>query len=255
MIPNQVIYIGKIKHMRLIPKRHKFQYNFFSLFLDIDLFVKTRRQLSVLGINRFNIFSIYEKDHGLRDGSSLRSWLDSELQRAQMPEADKVFLLCFPRILGYVFNPFSVYYCYSSGILTAIVYEVKNTFGDQITYISNVEIDKNNLIKHSQVKKMYVSPFIEMDQTYSFLIRPPGEKLSITISQSGKEGKTLIATQNGSAIKLSDTNLLKCMVTHPLMTLKVIVGIHWEAFRLVLKGIKFHRYSSRLENKKLTLKK
>jgi DUF1365 family protein len=250
MIPRQVIYIGKIMHLRLIPKIHKFQYSFFSLFLDIDVFDKTQCELSIFSVNRFNIFSFYEKDHGLRDGSPLRPWLNSELQRTQMPDADQVFLLCFPRILGYVFNPFSAYFCYSKGVLTTIVYEVKNTFGDQITYIRNTKISDNNVIKHSQTKKMYVSPFIEMDQTYSFMIRPPGDKLSIRISQSGKEGKTLIATQNGEAILLNDTNLLKCMVTHPLMTLKVIIGIHWEAFRLVLKGIKFNRYSPQFENKK-----
>lgn len=250
MIPNQVIYIGKIMHMRLIPKMHKFQYSFFSLFLDIDVFDATQRKLRFFSINRFNIFSFYEKDHGLRDGSSLRLWLNSELQRTQMPEADKVYLLCFPRILGYVFNPFSAYFCYNNGILTTIIYEVKNTFGDQITYIRNAKISGNNLIKHSQTKKMYVSPFIEMDQTYSFLIKPPSDRLSIKISQSGKDGKTLIATQNGEAVELSDINLLKCMVTHPLMTLKVIIGIHWEAFRLVLKGIKFYSYNAQLQNKK-----
>ena len=250
MIPNQAIYIGKIMHMRLIPKRHKFQYSFFSLFLDIDFFEKTQRKLSIFSLNRFNIFSFYEKDHGLRDGSPLRSWVNNELRRTKMPVADQVFLLCFPRIFGYVFNPFSAYFCYSRGVLTAIVYEVKNTFGDQITYIRSAETSDNNFIKHSQTKKMYVSPFIEMDQTYSFLIKPPGDKLSIKISQSGKEGKTLIATQNGEAIELSDINLLRCMVTHPLMTLKVIIGIHWEAFRLMLKGIKLHKYSIQLENKK-----
>ena len=250
MIPHQVIYIGKIMHMRLIPKMHKFQYGFFSLFLNIDVFEKTERKLRVFSVNRFNIFSFYEKDHGLRDGSPLRPWLDSELQRAQMPDVDQVFLLCFPRIFGYVFNPFSAYFCYKKGVLRTIVYEVKNTFGDQITYISNTEISDNSLIKHNQTKKMYVSPFIEMEQTYSFSIKPPGDKLSIKISQSGKEGKTLIATQNGDAIELSDFNLLKCMVTHPLMTLKVIIGIHWEAFRLILKGIKYHSYNPQLENKK-----
>ena len=250
MTPNQVIYIGKIMHMRLIPKLHKFQYSFFSLFLNIDAFENTQQKLSVFSVNSFNIFSFFERDHGLRDGSPLRPWLNNELQRTQMPDADQVFLLCFPRIFGYVFNPFSAYFCYNKGVLRTIVYEVKNTFGDQITYIRSAEASENNLIKHSQTKKMYVSPFIEMEQTYSFSIKPPGDKLSIRISQSGKEGKTLIATQNGEAIKLSDVNLLKCMVTHPLMTLKVIIGIHWEAFRLILKGIKLHRYNPQLENKK-----
>ena len=250
MIPNQAIYVGKIMHMRLIPKMHKFYYSFFSLFLDIDVFDETQRKLNLLSINKFNIFSFYERDHGLRDGSSLRLWLDSELRRARMPNAEQVFLLCFPRIFGYVFNPFSAYFCYNKGVLTTIVYEVKNTFGDQIAYIRGAKTSKNNLIKHSQTKRMYVSPFIEMDQTYNFMIKPPGDRLSIRISQSGKEGKTLIATQIGGAVELNDVNLLKCVVTHPLMTLKVIVGIHWEAFRLVLKGIKFHRYSAHAENKK-----
>ena len=244
MIPKQVIYIGKIMHMRLIPKRHKFQYSFFSLFLDVDLLHATKKELRILGVNKFNLFSFYERDHGSRDGKSLRPWVDYQLKKNGMPKADRVFILSFPRMFGYVFNPFSVYFCYTNYSLTSIIYEVKNTFGDQITYVKNINSEKKELIQHRQSKKMYVSPFIEMDQTYSFLLKPPGEKLSIRISQSGEAGETLVATQNGKAIELSDTNLLRCFLTNPLMTFKVIFGIHWEALVLFLKGIKFHKYKA-----------
>ncbi len=244
MIPKQVIYIGKIMHMRLIPKTHKFQYSFFSLFLDIDLLQTTTRGLRVFGVNKFNLFSFYERDHGSRDGKSLRSWVDYQLKKNKMPRADRVFLLSFPRMFGYVFNPFSAFFCYTNDSLTSVIYEVKNTFGDQITYIKTTNLKQEESIQHNQSKKMYVSPFIEMDQTYSFSLKPPGEKLSIRISQSGKEGETLVATQSGKAIELSDTNLLRCFVGNPLMTFKVIFGIHWEALVLFLKGIKFHRYKA-----------
>jgi hypothetical protein len=91
---------------------------------------------------------------------------------------------------------------------------------------------------------MYVSPFIEMDQIYSFSLKAPGKKLSIRISQVGKDGETLIATQNGKAIELNNINLLRCLVSYPLMTFKVVLGIHWEALLLLLKGMKFHKYNA-----------
>ena len=244
MIPKQVIYIGKIMHMRLIPKRHKFQYSFFSLFLDIDLLQTTKTKLRIFGVNNFNIFSFYESDHGSRDGKSLRPWVDYQLAKNKMPRADKVFLLSFPRMFGYVFNPFSAYFCYTNDNLTSVIYEVKNTFGDQITYIKMINSKGRGLIRHNQSKKMYVSPFIDMDQTYSFLLKPPGEKLSIRISQAGEAGETLVATQNGKAIELSDANLLRCFFTNPLMTFKVIFGIHWEALVLLIKGIKLYKYNA-----------
>lgn len=243
MIPREVIYVGKIMHLRLIPKKHKFQYSFFSFLLDIDCLQKPKKDLRLLSINRFNIFSFYEKDHGSRDGSALRVWADDQLKKNKMPVAERIFLLSFPRMFGYVFNPFSAYFCYSGGILTSIIYEVKNTFGDQITYIKAIELDGDNLIQHNQEKKMYVSPFIEMDQIYFFSLKPPGKKLSIRIDQSGKEGETLIATQTGKAIELSNVNLLWCLITYPLMTLKVILGIHWEALLLLVKGMKLHKHN------------
>ena len=244
MIPKEVIYIGKIMHLRLIPKRHKFQYSFFSLFLDVDFIKTPKKKLSLFSVNKFNLFSFYEKDHGSRDGKPLRPWINQQLKKNKMPKADRVFLHSFPRMFGYVFNPFSAYFCYTGELLTSIIYEVKNTFGDQVTYIKMVTSNGDDLIQHKQSKKMYVSPFIEMDQIYSFSLKPPGKKLSIRISQVGKGGETLIATQNGKAIELNNINLLRCLVSYPLMTFKVVLGIHWEALLLLIKGMKFYKYNA-----------
>ena len=249
MIPTQVIYVGYIMHKRLIPKEHKFKYKFFSLFLDIDDLEKTQKKLRFFSLNKFNLLSFYQKDHGPRDGSRLRPWLDKQLEKSNMPRADKVFLLSFPRMFGYVFNPFSAYFCYTKNSLSSIVYEVKNTFGDQILYIREANEDKENFVMHSHRKEMYVSPFIEMEQIYEFVLKPPSEKLNIKISQSGSRGRTLVAKQTGNAIELNSANLLKCVVRNPLMTLKVIVGIHWEALILVLKGIKLQRHENNVEQK------
>ncbi len=249
MTPTQVIYVGNIVHSRLIPKKHKFKYKFFSLFLDIDKLQETAMSLPLFSIDKFNLLSFYQSDHGPRDGRQLRPWLDMQLKTNNMPPADRVFLLSFPRMFGYVFNPFSAYFCYTKNNLSSIVYEVKNTFGDQILYIKEIAEDKENIIMHSHKKQMYVSPFIEMEQTYEFTLKPPNENLHIKISQSGSMGRTLIATQTGKAIELTSANLLKCMVRNPLMTLKVICGIHWEALILLLKGIKLYKYESTIEKK------
>ncbi len=247
MIPRQTIYVGYIMHQRLIPKVHKFRYKFFSLLLDIDNLEKTQKGLRFFSLDKFNLLSFYQKDHGLRDGSSLREWLDLELKKNKMPPADTILLLSFPRMLGYVFNPFSVYFCYTKNNLSSLVYEVKNTFGDQILYIREARVNNDDFIMHRHKKEMYVSPFIEMEQIYDFVLKPPSEKLNIKISQSGANGRTLIATQSGKAIELTSVNLLKCTLRNPLMTLKVIVAIHWEALLLVIKGIKLHRYGSKSE--------
>jgi DUF1365 family protein len=206
---------------------------------------QTAKKFWFLNFNKFNLLSFYNRDHGPRDGSHLRDWIDSELKKRSYPPADKIFLLSFPRVLGYGFNPFSVYFCYNDNMLNAILYEVKNTFGDQIIYTSETSLDQGGFIRSGQVKEMYVSPFIEMDQFYKFSVKPPHEKLSIRIKQFGKKGDTLIATQNATAFELKDLKMLECLLTHPLMTLKVIVAIHWQALWLFIRGTKFIPYEKK----------
>ena len=134
-------------------------------------------------------------------------------------------------------------------ILKSIIYEVKNTFGDQVPYVFEAKIDKDGAIRHSQKKEMYVSPFIDMNQNYHFSIYPPNKKIAIRIKEEGGDGDILIATQNGVYKELTDFNLLLTLITHPLMGIKVILAIHWHALRLFLKGIRFHSYTEWVSNK------
>ena len=235
------LYVGDVMHMRLRPFGHKFRYRVFTSLLDIDRL--DQAALRLFRINRFGLFSFSEKDHGPRDGGALRPWVESLLEAEGLPKPERIMLLSMPRFLGFAFNPISVYYCYDAdGALQSVVYEVKNTFGDQIPYVINIQSDPDGAARHEQEKGMFVSPFIEMDQTYRFTIRPPGEKLALRIKQSDGGGDTLIAAQNGAIRPLTNKMLLKLSATHPLAAIKVVAAIHWQALKLAIKGAKFHRY-------------
>tara|TARA_B100000029_G_C17317821_1_gene866894 strand:+ start:65 stop:823 length:759 start_codon:yes stop_codon:yes gene_type:complete len=242
MVLDNGIYVGKVMHMRLAPKKHQFRHKIFSLFLDIDTFERTISKLRLLSLNCFGLISIHYKDHATRNGMTLRPWVDALLEKHKLPPAEKVFLLSFPRILGFGFNPISIYFCYVQEKLCSVIYEVKNTHGDQIPYVFGAEISEDGVIRHSQKKEMYVSPFLDMDNTYYFTIHPPSGKLAVRIKQTGKEGKVLIATQNGRFKPLTDRNLLGAILSYPLMGIKVTLAIHWHALRLFLKGLRYYSY-------------
>ncbi len=250
MVPDQCIYLGKIMHQRMIPNISKFEYKVFSIFIDLDKIENTINSLRLMSYNKFGLLSFFNKDHGPRDGSKLRNWVDKKLNEKNRPKAQKVFLLCFPRMYGYVFNPISVYFCYNNEKLSSVICEVKNTFGDQVIYVLSPEKNNEETIKAFQKKEMYVSPFIEMEQIYSFLFLPPCKNLSLLIKQKGSNGVTLIAKHDGEAYPLNDNTLIRCILSHPLMTLKVILAIHWQALKLFCKGIKYIRYPGKFELKK-----
>jgi len=237
------IYEGHVMHMRLTPFAHRFRYRVFTLLLDIDRLEETLGRLRLLRLDRFGLLGFDRRDHGPRDGSPLRPWVEARLAEAGLPVPARIRLLSFPRILGYVFNPLSVYYCEDArGRLESVVYEVKNTFGDQHAYVLPAGPGPDGAVRHEQDKGFFVSPFIGMDQRYAFTIRPPGERLAIRIRQRDGEGPWLIATQSGVRRPLTDGELLRQWLRHPLMTLKVFGAIHWQALRLWLKGATFHRY-------------
>ena len=243
------IYNGTVIHKRFKPKIHYFKYKVFSLLLDLSELEHLSKKIKFFSHNKFNLVSFYEKDHGNRDGSSLVSWVIKNLNDNNISSENvKIRLLCYPRILGYVFNPLSVFYIYDSNEkLICILYEVKNTFGEQHTYIFKID-DEKNFYQHNCEKKFHVSPFIEMDCNYFFRLLKPGEKISVIIDQYQENEKILYASQDGIRTDFNSKELIKSYLKHPLMTFKIILAIHFEAFKLWVKGIKFIKKKLKIRN-------
>ena len=246
---NSCIYNGNVIHKRFKPKEHFFKYKVFSLFIDLSELNELNDELNFFSLNKFNLISFYEKDHGERDGSSLINWVKHNLNINNIStENIKIKLLCYPRILGYVFNPLSIFFIYDNNEnLISILYEVKNTFGEQHTYVFKVE-GENKSIQNNCSKKFHVSPFIEMNCNYFFRILHPRENLSVKIDQHDHEGKILFASQDGKRSDLTSKNLMNSYLKHPLMTFKIIAAIHFEAFKLWTKGIKFIKKKFKIKN-------
>lgn len=238
-------------HHRFTPARHRFTYKVFSSLLDLDQLAQLD-QLRLFSVNRFNLFSFHESDHGQGKGS-LAEQIRRLLHRSGFSEATATIrILCYPRILGYVFNPLSVYFCYDTeDQLKVVLYEVSNTFGSRHTYILPVEDDKG-IVRQQCQKEMYVSPFMPMATEYHFRIQPPGDRVTVSIRQcEAKNDKNnentsktkaitpvLNAVFQGQKTPLCDRSLALMFVKYPLVTIKVIAGIHWEALRLWRKKLK-----------------
>lgn len=248
MIKNSKIYIGKVIHKRFKPKEHYFKYNVFSLLIDLNELEEINKYIKFFSYNKFNIISFYDKDHGDRDGSSIKLWVKKNLRNIGIITEDiSIKLLCYPRIFGYVFNPLSTYFIYNKhSELISIFYEVKNTFGEQHTYIFKAQDEKT--VQNKCKKKFYVSPFIEMDCEYHFKTLNPREQLSVVINQNDKDGKLLFASQDGISKDFNNKNLILSYLTHPLMTFKIIGAIHYEAFKLWAKRIKLIAKKIKLKN-------
>lgn len=239
------LYFGHVAHRRMAPIEHEFRYRIFSMVIDVDRVDELARPLKLFSAERFNLFSFFRKDHGTRDGSPLRPWIESELRRHDISTAPaRIELLCFPRILGHVFNPLSVYYCVNADErLFAIVYEVKNTFGGQHTYVARLASavgPDEEVPAHGTAKAFYVSPFIQMQAHYTFHARLPGDRLQLTIDEADEAGEPVLwAGWFGREAAFSDQSLLRAFFRYPLMTLKVVMAIHWQAVRVLLKGAKY----------------
>ena len=240
MIKSSSIYNGHVIHKRFIPKKHFFKYKVFSLLIDLSELYQLENELTLFSYNKFNVLSFYDVDHGPRDGSSLVDWVKSNMTKNNIEtEGIAIKLLCYPRIWGYVFNPLSVFFVYDKNSnLVSILYEVKNTFNEQHTYIFKLK-KSEELIEHSCRKKFHVSPFIEMNCTYYFKIAKPDEKISVYINLYADENKLLVALQEGIKVNLNNKNLIKVFLSHPMMSFKIILAIHFEAFKLWIKGIRF----------------
>jgi len=249
MIKSSSIYNGHVIHKRFWPKKHFFRYKVFSLLIDLSELYQLEKELTLFSYNKFNVLSFYDIDHGPRDGSSLIDWVKDNMTKNNInTDGITIKLLCYPRIWGYVFNPLSVFFVYDKNSnLVSILYEVKNTFNEQHTYIFKLQ-KSEKLIEHSCRKKFHVSPFIEMNCTYYFKITKPGEKISVYIDQHDNENKLLVALQEGIKVILNNKNLIKVFFSHPMMSFKIILAIHFEAFKLWIKRVKFVKKKFKIKN-------
>jgi DUF1365 family protein len=235
------LYVGSVAHRRLRPRGHRLRYRVFSLLIDLDEQALLAKRLRLFSLDGFNLFGFRAKDHLFGDGSDLRGQVESILQDAGMePDGGAIRLLAMPRVLGYGFNPLSIFFCYrNDGALRAILYEVNNTFNQRHCYLFRVDATQG-VLTHACDKEFYVSPFMAMDLTYAFSVRPPDEAYAISIRVADADGAMLNATQSMRRRPLDDRELLRVFFTHPLLTLKVIAGIHVEALRIWLKGVGLH---------------
>ncbi len=234
------LYFGEVMHARLKPIGHRFSYRVMSLLIDLDRLDQADRQSPLFGVNRAALYSFHEADHGGRDGSSLRAHASRCASEHGVDlTGGRVLLLCYPRLLGFAFNPLSVYFCHrADGALALMIYEVRNTFGDLHSYVLPVrpgEVSDAG-IRQQQDKMFYVSPFVEMAMRYHFRIQPPAETVRLRILETDREGPLLSATFSGRRRALTSAALLRSFVALPLVTLKIVAAIHWEALRLWLKG-------------------
>lgn len=235
------LYVGKVMHARMKPVGHRFSYRVMSLLIDLDRLKTADQQSPLFGVNRLALYSFHEKDHGERDGTSLLAFAQRRaVEHGIDLTGGRVRLLCYPRLLGYAFNPLSVYYCDdATGRLALLIYEVRNTFGELHTYVLPVRQGEASAagIRQTHAKSFYVSPFIEMPMHYHFRIAPPDSSVALRILETDADGPLLAATFFGERRALTTYALLGAFAALPLMTFKIMAAIHWEALQLWLKGL------------------
>ncbi len=236
------LYVGKVMHARLKPMLHRFTYSVFTVLIDLDRMAEAGRLSPLFSVARWNLLSFHERDHGATDGD-LRHHINGLLGHAGLEAPARVMLWCYPRVFGFVFNPISVYFAYDhTGQCSAVIYEVRNTFGEMHTYVAPIaegELSEAG-IRQQRDKLFYVSPFLDMPMRYHFRLKPPGEEVSVRILETDPAGPILSATFHGVHTPLTSRTIAALLMRMPFLTFKVVAGIHWEALKLWIKGARFH---------------
>lgn len=241
--PPAALYPSRVMHRRLIAPLYRFVYQVFYVVWDIDRIDEAVAPLRLFSRNRFNVLAIHDRDHGGGQPGALRSWVETMLQSADITlDGGRIRLLAFPRLFGFAFNPISMWYCeHRDGSLRAVIAEVRNTFGEKHCYLlasDGQPMPYDHL--HEKDKCFHVSPFFDLVGHYRFTLDDPGERLRVVIHETRDGVPILDATLAGERVLLTDRAIVRQVLKMPLMTFKVVAGIHWEALKIWLRGGRFH---------------
>ena len=256
MIPEAGLYVGTLRHRRFRPRKHEFTYNLFMALLDIDRIPELMAQSRWTSYNRFNWATFDERDHFGNPALALRERVeqDARAHGVSLPDGP-IFLLTHLRYLGYCFNPISFYFCYDrSGHLDAVLAEVNSTFGETRNYwLSRENREPSaNALHYRCPKTMHVSPFMEMNLDYEFVLTEPGEKLVAHMNTIERGPASESSTPFFDATLALEhepwtaRSVALALLRHPWMTAKVIAAIHWQALRLFLKRVPVYTHPARI---------
>ncbi len=237
------LYWAEVTHARSGQVRYKLRHSVFYLYVDLARLNQVAQTCRLFSHNRFNLISFFDRDHGGRDGHAVKAWVEEHLKRADLYDPQgRIFLLTLPRVLGYAFNPLSVYYCFDrDGGLRAVMHEVRNTFGELHGYLLPAQPTAEGMVYQESDKHFYVSPFMGMTAQYHFRLSLPGKSLILGIRESSANGTSLTACLVGHRRALGDGHILRALLAMPLMTFKVIASIHLHAVKLWWRGAPYHR--------------
>jgi uncharacterized protein len=241
------LYTGWVTHQRTRPARNAFRYPVYYLGVDLDELDEVDAQSRLLSHNRAGLVSLWDRDHGPRDGTPLRPWIDALAARAGVDlTGGRVMLLTFPRVLSARFYPVSFWYCWGSdGTALAVLAEVHNTFGDRHNYLlhnGGEPFDFDS--RPTMTKAFYVSPFVQReDVCYEFAFTEPGEDLDVTVRDLVSGPIMLVTGLTLSAQELTDGALARTVLRHGPISIVALARIHWQALRLALKRVPYYPHT------------
>ena len=246
-------YRSRVMHRRHMAPSYRFVYRVFEVLLDVEVLDSPRRVSRLFAVGRRAPVAVHRRDHGHENDTPLRPWVEALLQHHGLePDGGRIRLLCMPRILGHVFNPINLYYCQHAGAdtLRAVVAEVRNTFGEKHCYVLHDDgRPMSDARVYTKIKRFHVSPLLDVRGEYRFRLALPDEQMRVLIDEFDGDQAVMTATLSGRRLTAnaadngrpatavpSDRQWLDLLLGMPLMTLKVVAAIHWQALKIWMRG-------------------